>query len=206
MYAQSRRIVIELLIFSFGLSIRGQTERHYSGCMKPILDNQFMTKVVNVCVDRLGHERFFFCRFLLSQHPAQTVFSRVSKRLPVVEKFKADDFYEIMLSRVAGSNESVLKHGASGPQMRRGASQNWKLLSDCGSSAEIGGVSGYPRRIVASYQESKLNYASADQTGSQYREPPRIVSDSFIGSRLGALAFGALAMLTCCACMIRWLR
>ena len=81
-----------------------------------------------------------------------------------------------------------------------------QLNGDDGSGTEIGGVSSYARRVVASYQEPKLNYAGANQPGSQYREPPRIISDSFIGSRLGALAFGALAMLTCCACMIRWLR
>lgn len=87
----------------------------------------------------------------------------------------------------------------------RGRANNGQLDRDGCSSAEIGSGGGDPRRVVASYQEPKLNYTGANEPGGQYREPPRIISDSFISSRLGALAFGALAMLTCCACMIRWL-
>jgi hypothetical protein len=131
---------------------------------------------------------------------------RVAGRsLPIIFDFDHD--CETFAVRVAGvfcSDNSIDSY--IGPQLSFCCVPPHLDRIFSGFRGAFSGVGCDPRRIVASYQETKLNYTGANQPGSQYREPPRIISDSFISSRLGALAFGALTMLTCCACMIRWLR
>lgn len=79
-------------------------------------------------------------------------------------------------------------------------------LPNGGIGGLFGRVSGDARILVSAQQKIALPSGNSDERRVENGKPPSVIRDSFIGSRLGALAFGALAGLTFCALMMRRLR
>ena len=70
----------------------------------------------------------------------------------------------------------------------------------------FGGFGGNTSGIVGPQQKITLTSGNNRQDSRQDGEPPSIIRNSFIASRFGALAFGALAGVTFWIVMLSWLR